>query len=115
MNIIPNQFNLAGLTVTVEFDSTLCQTKNMLGEARYTDQKIVLDPTAAAPETITASFYHELVHWCLYIMNEEELRNSERFVDLMAHLLYQANKTSVYCEPVLPIDDTPFLDDDIPF
>ena len=90
---IPSQIELGGIVVTVELDTTLHQRKGMIGEARYAEQKIIIDPTVAAPETTEQAYFHELCHWILFVMNENELRNNERYVDMFAHLLYQAFKS----------------------
>jgi hypothetical protein len=90
---IPRQIELCGIVVTVELDPTLHQRKGMIGEARYAEQKIIIDPTVAETDTTEEALYHELCHWVLFIMNEDELRNNERWVDSFAHILYQAIKS----------------------
>jgi hypothetical protein len=90
---IPKRFQLAGLEVTVEEDGTLVANKSVIGEARYAAQKILIDKTAASKELTTQSFLHEVTHWILYVMGEEELRNNEKFVDLFAQFWYQYEKT----------------------
>jgi hypothetical protein len=91
---IPRQIELGGIVVTVELDATLHKYKGMIGEARYSEQKIVIDPNVAAVDTTEQAYWHELIHWILFIMNEDELRNNEKFIDIFAHLLYQAVKSS---------------------
>lgn len=91
---IPTQFKLAGLTINVEQDNDLVKTKQVIGFADYSKQRIVIDTTAAPLETTEQSFIHELIHWAFYVLGEEKLRNNEKLVDTLAHLLYQAIKTS---------------------
>jgi predicted SprT family Zn-dependent metalloprotease len=91
--MIPKTFQLAGLTVKVEIDHDLYQKRGIVGEARYPSQTIALDPTLVSRESLEQNFYHELVHWFFFMMNEHELRQNERIVDLLAHFLYQQQKT----------------------
>jgi hypothetical protein len=95
-SIIPLSFMLGGLTVSVELDNTLVSSKRMLGEARYMEQLIHLDASIGKKQLIEQTYYHELVHWILYVMNEDELRNNEKFVDVFAQFLYQARVTEQY-------------------
>ena len=88
--IIPSSFWLGGLKIEVEYDRNLVKNRQMIGEARYGEQRIILDPSAAPLQTLEQSFLHELTHWIFFIMGEEELRSNERIVDLFAHFLYQA-------------------------
>lgn len=96
MQRIPITFQIAGLTFTVALDDKLAEATKQLGIVDYHQQKIVIDPSHAPKETTEQAYFHELVHTILFIMNEDELQNNERFVDLFAHLLYQALSTSTY-------------------
>jgi hypothetical protein len=89
---IPRHIELGGIVITVELDPTLHQSKGMIGEARYAEQKIVIDPSVAPLDTTAEAYLHELCHYILFIMNENELRNNEKYVDIFAHFLYQALK-----------------------
>ena len=88
---IPEFTWLMGMKITTEFDGTLCARKQLIGEADYRQQKIVLDDSVCTQEILEQSYIHELVHWILFLMNRQELRNDEDFVDTFAHLIYQAN------------------------
>jgi len=92
-SIIPDSFMLGGLQIEVQFDPSLCRNRKVLGEARYPAQQIVLDPSVSGLQQLEQAYYHELTHWILFIMNETDLRNNEKFVDLFAHFLYQARVT----------------------
>ena len=94
MTIIPKEFNLCGITITTEVADGLVDEHKVIGCASYTTQSILIDTKAAPKETLEQSFVHELVHWILFIMNREELRNDEVFVDIFAHLMYQYMKTA---------------------
>jgi hypothetical protein len=85
---IPKSFKLAGLTIDVSVDPTFFQKRSLLGEAQYPLQKIVLDGELHR-ESMQQNFLHELVHWILYVMNEDNLRDNEKFVDLFSALLHQ--------------------------
>lgn len=91
--VIPTSFWLGGIKIDVVYDDTLVKTRQVIAEAQYGRQRILLDPSATPLQTIEQSYLHELVHWIFYIMGEDELRNNERIVDLFAHLLYQARMT----------------------
>jgi len=91
---IPEWFFLAGLQVSTVVDNALAKTRGICGEARYQNQEIRIDLSYGLKSSVEQAFLHELVHWILFVMNEDELRNNERFVDLFAHLLYQFQQTS---------------------
>ena len=91
--IIPTSFWLGGLKIDVVFDESLIKSKNIIGEARYCKQQILLDPSMAPLQMLEQSFMHELVHWIFYMMGEDEMRGNEKLVDLFAHFLYQAKMT----------------------
>ena len=90
---IPKSVELAGITVNTIVNNELVELKKIIGEAQYAQQQIMLDCKAAPREITEQAFFHELVHWIFYIMNEDEMRNNEKLVDLFSHLLYQALKT----------------------
>lgn len=88
--IIPESFWLGGLQIDVNFDENLLKNRKILGEANYPAQKIILDSSLLKKQACEQNYYHELVHWILYVMNEDELRNNEKFVDVFATFLHQA-------------------------
>jgi len=94
---IPKQFQLAGMTITTALDNTYIRTHSRIGEANYQFQKITIDPSAPNQESCEQAFYHELIHWILFVMNEDELRQNEKFVDVFGHFLYQYVKTGGLC------------------
>lgn len=98
MKLIPQRFDLAGLTIEVVREDGLVASKKIIGEARYSRQQIAID-TNAAPEDLTVqSYYHEVVHWLFYILGEDKMRNDEKLVDTLAHLIYQYEKSKVAYE-----------------
>ena len=91
--IIPKSFWLGGLQIDVNYDENLYKNKKIVGEARYPLQSIALDPSITKKQSIEQCYFHELTHWILYVMNEDELRSNEKFVDMFATFLYQARVT----------------------
>ncbi len=91
--IIPDSFWLGGLQIDVSYDENLYKNRKIVGEARYPSQSIFLDSVVLNKQSTEQSFYHELTHWILYMMNEDDLRNNEKFVDVFATFLHQARVT----------------------
>ena len=89
---IPKKFTLAGIPIRV-IAEPLADKKSVLGEARYMEQVIAMDLEAAPRHTTEQAFCHELVHWIFFVLNEPDLRNNEKLVDTIAHLLYQFLET----------------------
>ena len=97
---IPTSFQLFGQTIEVEWDAKLADKGDMTGAARYRENKIQLQPNGEncnLPQTqLEAIFLHELIHWILHSLQENELDGNEKLVDLIATLLHQALKTAEY-------------------
>lgn len=91
--MIPRKIQLAGINIDVVIDRTLYKDRKIVAEAQYPPQRIVIDPSIQTNDSVEQNYYHELVHWILYIMSEDELRQNEKFVDMFGHLLYQAEKS----------------------
>ena len=51
---------------------------------------IALDTSTLNKQSTVQTYFHELTHWILYIMNENDLRNNEKVVDVFATFLHQA-------------------------
>jgi Zn-dependent peptidase ImmA (M78 family) len=96
--MIPVKFKLGGLDITIEYQNDLAKTKGLSGQAVYTEQKIVLDGSAQHEQSIEQTFCHELVHYILSTMGEEDLCNNEKFVDVFATFLHQVKVTSEYSD-----------------
>lgn len=88
--IIPLSIQLGGLTIDVLFQEKLAKNDGMIGVADYALQQIRLDPTITTKQTTEQAYFHELTRWILFMMDERELCNNEKFVDVFAHFLYQA-------------------------
>ncbi|HPQ79380.1 MAG TPA: hypothetical protein PLG47_02940 [Candidatus Dojkabacteria bacterium] len=98
--MIPTSFNLLGHTVNVVFDDKSMDDKNALGCCSPTLNTITLTNKngidTLPQDVIEHTYWHEVVHFILKTMGEEELYKNEKFVDLFAALLHQILKTSNY-------------------
>ena len=90
---IPKKVTLAGIDINVVIDTHNEELRGNSGAACYRSQQIILDGTSYKEQSVEQAYFHELVHWILFIMNEDELKENEQFVDVFAHLLYQATKS----------------------
>jgi hypothetical protein len=90
---IPQKFELGGLTIDVVRDNTLVEKTGIIGKCVYEKLQIIIDEEATPSDFTEQSYLHELVHWILYTMNEHELRDNDKFVDVFATFLYQAMKS----------------------
>jgi hypothetical protein len=86
--LLPKQIQIAGVVVSIILDPTLIDTQKIAGEAIYSEQKIVLDPTVPR-DLLWQHFWHEVMHWIMYIMGEDDIRHNERIIDLSAHFIKQ--------------------------
>lgn len=86
---IPTKFQLAGQVIDVEAVSGLVTSTMHLGECCYQNNLIKLHVGDIPRTHLEQNFCHELVHYILYMMGEDEVNNSEKFVDGFAHYLHQ--------------------------
>ena len=101
---IPYEISLAGITVAVQMKDDLLKTKGTIGEANYQEQMIYLNPDVAPIQTLQQTYIHEVTHWILFMMNEHDLRNNEKFVDVFAHFMHQALTSAKYKETAIEAD-----------
>ena len=91
--IIPKKFRLAGRVIRVRYDERLAHRDSMSGCAEYRYDRILLQPSTKSqprtPSSIGDTFCHELVHWILHMIGEDELNDNERFVKSFSGLLHQ--------------------------
>ena len=92
--MIPSKCSLAGIEIATVFDKTLADKMKKVGRSNYTGQQIVIDDSVVDMDMKHQVYYHELVHWILFIMGKDDLNADEEFIDLFGHLLYQAIKTA---------------------
>ena len=97
---IPKQFKLFGETITIEWDKHLIQQDSEVGQAKYRDGKIIIQPSTESmpiPQVqLEQTFFHELVHHILMAINETDLCHNEQFVELFAKLFHQSIVTAEY-------------------
>lgn len=103
---IPKSLQLHGQTIKVVHDNQLEHMTGSIGEARYRENQIVLQPNNKGinfPETKLEQVYcHELIHFILQHMDKRTLRDDEGFVEPFAQLLHQALTTAKYQENIMP-------------
>ena len=91
---IPDKIQIMDCEITVEYDKKLSFEAGCCGLAAYRENKIFLQPSTEdfpRPDCdIEKTFFHEMTHWILFKMDETDLRNNEKFVDVFAACLRQA-------------------------
>ena len=95
---IPKSFQIMGHNIKINLNPSFRLVEGNLGVADYQTCTITLQKdTPEFPISRTAlehTYCHEMVHWILYSMGEEELRENEKFVDLFGGFLHQILNTS---------------------
>ena len=90
---IPKKFSIMGKTIAVRDVVDLDHRTDATGEARYRDYEILMQKDTEGvimPEQKRKNiFWHEVVHWILHEMAEEECRDNEKFVEVFGSLLHQ--------------------------
>lgn len=102
---IPKRFKLFATTWNIVWDNKRMNDKSIYGGSNYSKSEITLSTTHGVEELsegkIMDTFYHEKVHAILNSMQEDELSNNERFVDVFAKLLRQSDETAEF-EELIP-------------
>lgn len=97
---IPDKFKLHGQTIKVILTNKLVHNSDVVGEARYRDNTILIQDNGEQVNMIISKmeqvFFHELVHYILNAMGEDKINSNDKFVDLFASLLHQAITTFEY-------------------
>jgi hypothetical protein len=95
---IPKRFKILGNTIKVKYEKDLCALNDVYGFAEYRVNILRLQKVMGiyTKGKIKTTFYHEMVHFILDAMGENELKSNEKFVGLFADILYQVEKTSEY-------------------
>lgn len=102
--MIPVRFKILGQDFKVVFDDELCKKEGSYGMYFPSLNKLVLSKRFEEnneivdldEDFIKHTFYHELIHAILNVMQEKELYENERFIDIFAGILLQIEKTSEY-------------------
>jgi predicted SprT family Zn-dependent metalloprotease len=91
--MIRKSFNLAGQKFTVKFKRR--GLTNCWGRFLPEKNEIWLcESLKKNPDLLGVTFYHEMSHAMMYVMGEDDLYANEKFIDNLAHLLYQLYKDS---------------------
>lgn len=90
--IIPEKVFIAGMEVKVIIVPEFNKNKGYAGYCDYAKQTIYLAGDVSQ-QTKEVSLIHEILHYILFVMGEDKLRKSERFVDLLAHFIHQTNQS----------------------
>lgn len=97
---IPKSFKLFGTEIEIIFDTKRCDQNECWGLASFKERQIVLtkeaNGTKLSKEIIEQTFYHELMHMIMEVMEERDLRTNEKFINISSSLLHQAFKTAEY-------------------
>jgi len=97
---VPKKYKLFNTTVNIIWDNKRLNDKGVYGLHDYGKSEIVLSTIEGveklSEDRIIDTFYHERTHSILDAMNEQELSNNERFVDVFSKLLRQSIETSKY-------------------
>ena len=100
---LPTAFTLHGQRITVTQVDHIGSENGTLGEARLAKNEIAIQTNANGftrlSTQIEQTFLHELTHFILLHMGQEELCGQEQFVDGFSHLLHQALTTVKYDAP----------------
>lgn len=80
---------IAGLKIKVILQKAE-NASDPIGHADYANQRIILNSGIVTDDMLEQAYLHELTHFILFVMGYPELRDNEKFVDLFAHFLYQA-------------------------
>lgn len=97
---IPKKFKLFGTTINIVWDNKRMNDKSLYGLCDYSKNEITLSAIEGTNELsedrIKDTFYHEKTHAILDAMGEHDLSENEKFVDVFAKLLRQADETAEY-------------------
>jgi len=99
---LPTAFTLHGQRITVTQVDHIGSENGTLGEARLAKNEIAIQTNANGftrlSTQIEQTFLHELVHFILHHMGQDELCGEEQFVDGFSHLLHQAFTSMEYSD-----------------
>lgn len=91
---IPKKFKLLGHTIDVIIEADLTNKTDCLGETRYRYCQIALQSISSKERhrsrtQLENTFLHEMTHWILHTMHENDLSNNEKFVGQFSGILHQ--------------------------
>jgi len=85
------KFKLGEVNWKVKVDNQRMDDKSAYGISDYTNSEIILDDKNK--ELMDETLWHEVIHAILRSIGEDKLNKDERFVQSMAVLLNQYDKT----------------------
>ena len=88
---LPKTIRLGGRDIPVRFDGTTTGLEGCYGLARYNDGDILISPTASVDQQ-WATFWHEVLHWILFLCGRDEARQDECFITSVAEYLNQVHR-----------------------
>lgn len=99
--MIPSSFQLGSQIIRVKYDDTIVAQHNAAGMCDYQQNTITLvtadNPSFPVnPDRLLQIFWHEVSHFVLASMGQEELRDNEAFCDLLGDRLCQIVKSISY-------------------
>lgn len=97
---IPSSFEILGNKITIVFNDPTLAQNGELGLCDFNHNRILISTNHKGqkiPDDVSKhTYWHEVAHAMLHHMGETELRDNEKFVDLLGGMIYQVLKTSVY-------------------
>ena len=98
---IPKSFKVFASTVNITTDDNIrLSNDQVLGDCSFSDLQINVcteyKGEKVADCTAIDTFYHEKIHIILDAMGEHDLSQNEKFVEVFARLLRQADATTDY-------------------
>ena len=91
---IPSAIWLNAQRIEIEQTPDLIYKEDARGHAAFREFKIRLQSDSEGNPRPLADlqrcFLHEVVHWILHVMSEDELCGNEKFVDVFARYLHQS-------------------------
>jgi hypothetical protein len=95
---IPKSFDCMGATWDVVIEKNLMHKQGVFGLTDLASHKIHLQAVDAtvSREAQYLCYLHEANHVFFMTLNESELNNNEKLVDMLANLRLQQEKTSRY-------------------
>jgi hypothetical protein len=94
---IPKQLKLMGQTIKVIYEEGLLKRADSVGHARYRENTIALQKSTGAypltDEQIEENFFHELLHFIFFKLDETEMMSNEKLITQISGLLHQALRT----------------------
>jgi hypothetical protein len=94
--MIPKKFQLCGQTIKVGFVKNLADKEiGVHGLASFATGEILIEKNLTR-EIQESTFFHEMVHYMLWVLNEHKINKNEAFVQSFGGCLHQYMKTAKF-------------------